>query len=393
MTSPRVVVTGIGLLAANADSPAAFAEALREGRSGVGEVTAFDPGPHFRQAAEVGELPPVRAGEEGLDRVSRLALAAARQAVEDAGLEGEGWCRSAPLFVGTSRGPARSLERLQRPLEVQERGEVLAEVPFASIGRNVARGLGLGGPVSTLTMACVSSSVAVGSAMDHLRRGDGEVALAGGADALTLLSYSGFSVLRAMTRSLCRPFDKGRDGMVLGEGAALLVLETREHARRRGARIYAELLGWAVSGDAHHSTSPHPEGRGLAAALDRALAEARLGPGAVDHVNLHGTGTRANDRSEALAVRRVFGDRRVPVNSLKPMIGHTLGGAGALELAGSLLGLEGGFIAPTLNWRTPDPECDLEVVAGEARELPLTALVSTKSAFGGANTAIVAGRP
>jgi 3-oxoacyl-(acyl-carrier-protein) synthase len=393
MTGPRVVVTGIGLLAANADSPAAFAEALREGRSGVGEVTGFDPGPRFRQAAEVGELPPAQTGEEGLDRVSRLALAAARQAVEDAGLEGEGWRREAPLFVGTSRGPAQSLERLQRPLEVQERGEVLAEVPFASIGRNVARGLGLGGPVSTLTMACVSSSVAVGSALDHLRRGDGEVALAGGADALTLLSYSGFSVLRAMTRSLCRPFDKERDGMVLGEGAALLVLETREHARRRGARIYAELLGWAVAGDAHHSTGPHPEGRGLATALDRALEDARLDAGAVDHLNLHGTGTRANDRSEALAVRRVFGDRRVPVNSLKPMIGHTLGGAGALELAGSLLGLAGGFVAPTLNWRQPDPECDLDVVAGAARELPLAALVSTKSAFGGANSAIVAGRP
>lgn len=401
--SARVAVTGIGLVAANADSPASFAEALREGRSGVGEVRGFDTGVAFRQAAEVRTMPAAAArdgdgpagarAEAHLDRVSLLAVAAGFQAVADSGLEGDGWRLAAPLFLGTSRGPAQSLERLQRPLEVHDRGELLEEVPFASIGRNVARRLGLGGPVSTVTMACVSSSVAVGCAIDAIRDGEAEVALAGGADALTLLSYSGFSVLRAMTRSLCRPFDRDRDGMVLGEGAAILVVESLERARRRGARIYAELLGWGVAGDAYHPTGPHPEGRGLAAALRTALAEARLDPEAVDHLNLHGTGTRANDRAEAQAVRRVFGDRKVPVNSLKPLVGHTLGGAGSLELAGTLLGLEGGFVAPTLNWRRPDPEIPLDVVAGDAaREVPLSVVVSTKSAFGGANAAIVAGR-
>ncbi len=388
MTEHRVVVTGMGILAANANSPVAFAEALREGRSGVREITRFDPGFPFRQAGEVA----YEGSDPYLDRVSQLVLAAAHQAVTDSGLDADDARRSIGVSVGTSRGSAQSLERLQRPREARERLAIIEEIPFSSIARNVARELGLGGTTSTVTMACVSSSLAIGRAMDAVRRGQASAMLAGGGDALTRLSFSGFSVLRAMTRSVCRPFDRRRDGMVLGEGAGMLMLEEREQAHRRGARIYGELLGWGSAGDAHHPTGPHPEGRGLVRAMELALSGALLPASAVDHINLHGTATRANDPAECAAVRRVFGEgsRGLPVNSLKPMIGHTLGGAGVLELAGSLLGMCGGFIAPTLHHEEPDPECDLAVVHGAAREQRVQVLMSTKSAFGGANVAIVA---
>lgn len=393
MSGHRVVVTGIGVITANANTTAEYADALRAGRSGIRGLTLFDPGFPFRQAGQVDV--PGEDGSEGrrTDRVSRLAVIAADQAVDDAGLErgGEALAR-AGLCVGTSRGPAQSLERLLVPCDGGAALWLMREVPFYSIARNVARHLGLSGPSSTVTMACVSSSLAIGRAMDAIRRGRTRVMLAGGADSLTTLSFSGFSVLRAMTRTTCRPFDRNRDGMVLGEGAGVLVLEELEHARARGARIYAELLGWGTAGDAHHATSPHPEGRGLAAALTAALRDARTAPEAIDHANLHGTGTPANDPAECHAVRRVFGEHcaRLPVNSLKPMIGHTLGAAGVLELAGSLLAMMNGFIPPTINSSEPDPRCDLDVVTGTARDCRVRTLVSTKSAFGGANVAIVA---
>jgi 3-oxoacyl-[acyl-carrier-protein] synthase II len=228
--------------------------------------------------------------------------------------------------------------------------------------------------------------------MDTIRWGRAPIMIAGGADCLTNLTFSGFSVLRAMTRSLCRPFDRHRDGMVLGEGAGMLVLEDREHAEARGARIYAELRGWGTAGDAHHPTGPHPDGRGLASAMAAALRRARVSPDEIDHVNLHGTGTPANDPAECRAMQHVFGARSedVAVNSLKPMIGHTLGASGVLELAGSILGMLGGFVPMTLNSQDLDPACRLDVVRERRREMRVRTLMSTKSAFGGANVAIVA---
>lgn len=391
MSETRVVVTGLGVMAANGRSAKSFAASLREGRSGVRTITRFDTGWPFRQGAEVD----LEETEPGLDRVSQLALAAARLAAEDSGFDrGEPEASRTGLCVGTSRGPALSLEALLRSSEAPERPALLEEIPFHSIARNVAWRLALGGPVSTVTMACVSSSVAIGRAFDTIRRGRASVMMAGGADSLTNLSFSGFSVLRAMTRTTCRPFDRDRDGLVLGEGAGMLVLEELEHARRRGARIYAELGGWGTAGDAYHATRPHPDGRGLASAMGAALRQARLCADDVDHVNLHGTGTQANDPSECQALRRVFGSRwdRLPVNSLKPMIGHTLGAAGALELTGTILGMLGGFVPPTLNGVERDPTCNVNVVRGEAREQSIDVVLSTKSAFGGGNVAILARR-
>ena len=386
----RVVITGIGVLTANADSARAYANALREGRSCVSTMRRFDPGWPFREAGEVD----LADADPTLDRVSQLAVSAAHQAVADALLPADGdWRRQAGVFAGTSRGPALALETALRCADAVHPA-LLAEIPFHSMARNVAGRLGLEGPRVTVTMACVSSSLAVGRATAAVRRGRVRVAVAGGADALTNLSFSGFSVLRAMTKTVCRPFDRRRDGMVLGEGAGWVVLEEAEHARQRGARIYGEVCGWGTAGDAYHPTSPHPEGRGLRRAMAQALEDARLPVDAVDHVNLHGTGTAANDPAECRGVEALLRERarRVPVNSLKPMIGHTLGAAGVLELAGSVLGMYGGFIPPTLNHEEGDPACPLDVVKGASRDTRVDTFISTKSAFGGANVAIVVRR-
>lgn len=387
----RVVVTGLGVLASNASSASELSDALRAGRSGIRDITRFDTGFPFKLGGEVR----LEESESGLDRVSQLAIVAARQAVTDSGLESESpWRKRAGVFIGTSRGPALSLEQLLASPDADDRQTLFEEIPFSSIARNVARLLGLTGATSTVTMACVSSSLAIGNAFDAIRRGRAEVMLAGGADSLTNLSFSGFSVLRAMTRSVCRPFGNGRDGMVLGEGAGILVLESCDHAVARGAKIHAEILGWGTAGDAHHATSPAPDGRGLAAAIRSTLRQAGLTPAEIEHINLHGTGTPANDVAESKAIHRVFGERasRIPVNSLKPMFGHTLGAAGVLELTASIVAMQGGFIPPTINTTELDPECDLNLVRGASLERKFDVLLSTKSAFGGANVAIAARR-
>ncbi|MCU1347284.1 MAG: putative 3-oxoacyl-acyl carrier protein synthase [Acidobacteria bacterium] len=389
MTVPRVVVTGMGILTSNATSAAEFSDALREARCGIRDITRFDTDFPFK----LGGVVDLEGDEDLVDRVSHLATYAARQAVEDSGLMPEELCEGSGVCIGTSRGPAHSLERLLSATTCAETSRALfEEIPFYSIARNIARTLALTGPVTTVTMACVSSSLAIGRAFDTIRRGRAEIMLAGGADSLTSLSFSGFSLLRAMTRSLCRPFDRRRDGIVLGEGAGVLVLENLEHAVARGAYIYAEIAGWGTAGDAHHATCPSPDGRGLTLAVRNALRQAEMTPGEVAHVNLHGTGTAANDPAECRAMQQVFGERarEIPVNSLKPMFGHTLGAAGVLELAGSILGMRDGFIAPTLNTEELDPQCDLNVVRGKSIEQTFEALLSTKSAFGGANVAIVA---
>ena len=389
----RVVVTGLGVLASNASSASELSDALRAGRSGIRDITRFDTGFPFKLGGEVCLVEEESESESGLDRVSQLAISAARQAVTDSGLESESeWRKRAGVFIGTSRGPAISLEQLLGSADADHREALFEEIPFSSIARNVARLLGLTGATSTVTMACVSSSLAIGNAFDAIRRGRADVMLAGGADSLTNLSFSGFSVLRAMTRSSCKPFGRDRDGMVLGEGSGILVLESYDHAVARGAKIHAEILGWGTAGDAHHATSPAPDGRGLAAAITSALRQAGLTPAEIEHINLHGTGTPANDAAESKAIHRVFGNRAssIPVNSLKPMFGHTLGAAGVLELTASILAMQGGFIPPTINTGELDPECDLNLVRGASLEKNFDVLLSTKSAFGGANVAIAA---
>jgi len=392
MSRPRVVITGLGVIASNGYSKDEFSQSLSTGRCGIRPTDRFGINGRSGQAGEVnlpGDSP------EEFDRVSQLAFNATLQALRDCGLDPEGsWREEAGFILGTSRGPAISLERFLRTTDSPADLALFREVPFSSIVRNVASRFGFGGAVSTVTMACVSSSLAIGRAMDFICGGRASVMFAGGADALTNLSVSGFSVLRAITPNLCRPFDERRNGMILGEGSGVVVLESLEHATRRGAKVYAELCGWGVAGDAHHPTRPHPEGRGLRQAMAGALQHSGMDASQIDFVNLHGTGTLANDPAECQALHQVFGSRAatLPVNSLKPFIGHTLGAAGVIELIGSLLGMAQDFIAPTLNCEQVDPKCGVDVVRGAGRAQRIDALMSTKSAFGGANVALVARR-
>jgi 3-oxoacyl-[acyl-carrier-protein] synthase II len=259
----------------------------------------------------------------------------------------------------------------------------------------VASCFGFGGLKSSVLSACSSGTVAVGYAADAIAWGQLDVALAGASDVLCRLTFSGFNALRLVDKEPCRPFCRSRQGMNLGEAAAMLVLEDLAQARRRGANIYAEVAGYGVRCEAYHPTAPEPEGKAVAALIEDALRAARISPDAVDHVNAHGTATPQNDQAEARGIRLVFGERarRVPVTSIKSMVGHCLAAAGAIEAATLALSIARGIVPPTVGFREPDPECDVDVVANEARRVPISCGVSTSLAFGGNDAALVMRRP
>jgi 3-oxoacyl-[acyl-carrier-protein] synthase II len=254
----------------------------------------------------------------------------------------------------------------------------------------VARHLELCGPRSTIMTACSSSATAVGVAADRVRLGQVDVAIAGGAEGLCRLTYAGFSCLRATSPDVCRPFDADRKGLNLGEGAAVLVLEALDHALARGAEVLALVAGYGITADAYHMTAPHPDGDGAARAMRAALDDAGLSPDDVDYINAHGTATPHNDAAETLAIKSLLGTRApsVPVSSIKSMVGHTLGAAGAIEAAASVLTIARGLIPPTVNLEHPDPAFGLDFVPGQAREQPVRVVLSNSFAFGGNNTSI-----
>jgi 3-oxoacyl-[acyl-carrier-protein] synthase II len=388
----RVAVTGLGVVSALGPDVASFEAGLRAGRSGIGPLTLFDPtGFRATLAAQAPEpAPPV--DPERLahaSRPDRFGLQAAFEAVRQAGLDARALADAALVF-GTGTGGLTSTEELVRAGD----GPPSLLIPHqpASVTDLVARYLGIHGPRTTIMTACSSSATAIGYAGDRIRLGHADVALAGGAEGLTRLTYAGFGCLRATAPGdePCRPFDAERKGLTLGEGAAVLVLEELERARARGANILAILAGWGITADAHHMTAPHPEGDGAARAMTMALADAQLAPDAVGYINAHGTGTPHNDAAETLAIKRVFGARApsLPVSSIKSMVGHTLGAAGAIEAVASVLALVGGFLPPTVHLRTPDPAFGLDFIPGAARDVRVDALLSSSFAFGGNNTVL-----
>jgi 3-oxoacyl-[acyl-carrier-protein] synthase II len=247
------------------------------------------------------------------------------------------------------------------------------------------------GPRLTVSTACSSGANALGIASDWIRQGRAAAVLCGGTDSLCRMTYSGFNALQALDARPCRPFDVDRAGLSLGEGAAMMVLEDEAHARRRGARVLGELVGYGVSGDAHHLTQPRPDGAGAVLAMRRALENAAVNADEIDYINAHGTGTPLNDVIETRAVKALFGGRayRIPISSTKSAIGHTLGAAGALEAVASLLALRAGFVPPTVTLENPDPECDLDYVPKRARAAELRTVLSNSYGFGGNNTSLV----
>lgn len=388
----RVAVTGIGVVSALGPDAKSFEAGLRAGRSGIAPLTLFDTaGFRTMLAAQAPEpTPPVDADKlQTASRPDRFGLQAAFEAVAHAGLDARALADAAVIF-GTGTGGLMTTEAFVK----DGGGPASLLVPHqpASVTDLVARHLGARGPRTTIMTACSSSATAIGYAADRIRLGHVDVALAGGAEGLTRLTYAGFGCLRATAPGdePCRPFDAERKGLTLGEGAAVLVLEEYERARARGATILAVVAGWGITADAHHMTAPHPEGDGAARAMQMALDDAKLSADAIGYVNAHGTGTPHNDAAETLACKRIFGARApsVPVSSIKSMVGHTLGAAGAIEAAASVLSLARGFLPPTVHLRTPDPAFGLDYIPTSARDVAVEALLSNSFAFGGNNTVL-----
>lgn len=406
----RVVVTGLGTvnpLGLDVDS---FWKAAREGVSGVGRITAFDTSDYkVHIAAEVGGFDPERYIERKearrLDRYDQLFWAATAQALADAGIdyeEDDPDAHRAGVMVGSGIGGILSFEGNYDTL--RDRGpDRVSPLAITQIISNMAAGLvsirfNLFGPNSCVVTACAASANAIGDAAEMIRRGDADVMVAGGAEApVCRFALAGFAQSRALStrnddpQGASRPFDADRDGFVMAEGAATLILEEREHAVARGAHIYAEVVGYGMSSDGYHITLPRPGGGGAARAMQNALDNAGMSKDDVDYINAHGTSTPANDPTETIAIKTVFGDGayRVPVSSTKSMTGHLLGGAGALESLVCIMAIRDGVVPPTINYTTPDPECDLDYVPNEARDHPVDVAMTNSFGFGGHNVALV----
>jgi 3-oxoacyl-[acyl-carrier-protein] synthase II len=383
-----VVVTGLGAVSPFGIGVKAFWQGIASGACAIRPITLIDTeGFRSRIAAEV---PGSVGGSARRARADRLALAAAREALDDARL-GADERREAALMVGAVGGGMLEVEAWYwaRWRGAREDPRAVRATLPTSHADVLAWRLGVEGPRETVVAACSSGAASLAMAAELIADGVVTRALAGGADALTRICYMGFNALRLLDPEPCRPFDGQRRGMSLGEGAAFLVLEEADSARARGATIYAELAGHAMTTDAFHVTSPHPEGQGMIRAMREALAAAGAAPREVAYVNAHGTGTLHNDRIEALALRAVFGEGGVLVSSTKSMIGHTMAAAGSLEALATVLALTHGVAPPTVHLATPDPEIPFDCVAGVAREAALTAALSNSFGFGGQNVTLM----
>jgi 3-oxoacyl-[acyl-carrier-protein] synthase II len=405
MENQRVVITGLGAVTAIGNTVPGLTAALKKGVCGIRPVSVFDT-TDFRThtGGEVRDFDPDvaiprRYRRKRMSRSDGMAMAAALEALADAGLSPlpDRLKPDVGVAIGGGAGGMLECEALYREYLAGERRlpfSQFASFCCASSADHIASALGLMGPKTTFMTACSSGGTAIGYARDLIADGMAEVMVAGGAEPLSRITYASFNGLQAVDPEYPKPFDKDRQGMSLGEGAGVLILESLDHARRRGARILGEVLGYGVSCDAHHMTAPDPSASGAIRAMTAALADAGIDPSRVDYINAHGTATPANDRMETLAIKSVFGDRAcdIPVSSTKSMHGHTLGAAGAIEGVVCALAIHHGFIPPTIHHTEPDPECDLDYVADGVRETPVDVALSNSFAFGGNNTTVILGR-
>jgi len=387
-----------------------FWRGVLAGKSAVRRPKSFDcSGFRSQVAAEVADFDASRYLDgrrlKRLDRFAQFAVVSALLAVHDAALDVGREDRSRiGVAIGSALGGLAFAEQqsaVYRESGIRSVDPSLAVSVFCGSGScNAAIELGLTGPVTANSSSCASGTISLGEALGFIRRGDADIVLAGGAEApLAPLCFGAFSVIRAMSccnsepEKACRPFDLLRDGFVMGEGAAVLVVEEIGRAVRRGARIYAELMGSSLTNDAHHMTAPHPEGAHAARAMSLAIADAGLSPADIDYINAHGSSTPLNDRTETRAIRSVFGDLadRIPVSGTKPLHAHSLGATGAIEAAICALAIEHSFIPPTLNLDHPDPECDLDCVPLVGRECRVGRVLSNSFGFGGINACVVLG--
>jgi 3-oxoacyl-[acyl-carrier-protein] synthase II len=406
--SQRVVVTGLGAITPLGLDVDSFYEGLLEGKNGITRIEAFDTekytckiGGEIKDFDATNYMDPKAARRN--DRFVHFAFAACKEAVARAGLDMD---QEDPdrvgVFIGSGIGGMDTIEKNCRKL-IEGGPRKVSPFMIPALISNMASGvigieLGAMGPNFSIVSACATGAHAIGESLKTLRLGEADVMIAGGSEAtITGLGYSGFCSMKAMTTNnddpahASRPFDANRDGFVMGEGAGLLVLETLKHAQKRGAEILCELVGYGASCDANHITAPHPEGKGLIGAMKRAMTSGKVNTGEIDYINAHGTSTPYNDKFETLAVKSLFGEhsKSLPMSSTKSMTGHLLGAAGGVESVACVRMLQTGNIAPTMNYQTPDPDCDLDYVPNEAREAKLSVAMSNSLGFGGQNASLI----
>ncbi|HEV8339356.1 MAG TPA: beta-ketoacyl-ACP synthase II [bacterium] len=407
----RVVVTGIGAVTPMGQGSVGLLEGMTSGRSGIRSITRFDAGRFSsRIAGEVPDFDPLASMDakraRRLDRFAQFGVAAARQAVQDAGLHFEDEDRDrAGVFIGAALGGGAFAEE-QHEIYLREgirriKPTLALAVFSGSASCNVAIEFGITGPTSANSDSCTSAAIALGEAFRFIREGETDLFLAGGVECpLAPLIFGAFDLIRAMStrndapEASCRPFDAGRDGFVMAEGAAILVLEEYSHAVRRDAPIYGEILGYGSTNDAHHMTAPLPSGRQAARAMRLAMEDAGLLPEQVGYVNAHATSTPLNDSIETTAIKLALGEAAytIPVSGTKPMHGHSLGASGAIEAALCMLALRHEYLPPTLNLVQPDPQCDLDYIPHEGRHAPVDYILSNSFGFGGINATLAFGR-
>lgn len=395
----RVVITGLGVISSIGIGWQEFWDSLIKGKSGISPVSSFDTTHHFtHNGGEVKNFNPEEFIQKdkinSLSRASQLALAAAKLAMEDTKLSPEeisdiliGTC------IGTTMGSVQTVEIIDELIvsgnNADLSDELICRVPTHSSPSMVAKSFNFLGPSMMFSNACAAGNYAVGYGFDLIRFGRADIVFAGGSEPLSKVAFTGFNQFSAVAPEKCQPFDKNRKGMMVAEGAGLLVLESLENALRRNVPVYAEILGYGLSCDAKHMTSPSVEG--ISQCMVKALEEAGIGREDVDYISAHGTGTLNNDRAECAAIKEVFGPRYkdIPVSSIKSMLGHTMGAASALEAIACCLAAKNDLVPPTINFETPDPECDIDCVPNQARKQIVNIALNNSYAFGGNNASLV----
>jgi len=396
----RVVVTGLGVISSIGIGKDDFWKNLVAGKSGISEVTTFDTSKYDNhRGGEVKDFDPSDfvTGKYAKDmgRASQFAVSASKLALEDAGVNFSKIKRSRMgVIVGTTMANAQALEQIDRHWIQKGEDDVWAttivKYPSNALADNIGRYLQIKGPNYVIPTACAAGNYSIGYSFDLIRTGRVDSMLAGGSDPFSRITFTGFSRLFAMAPEKCQPFDRNRKGMMIGEGAGTVVLEELEHAQRRKTPIYAEVLGYGLSCDARHMTAPEIEG--ITLMVERALKNSKISKDEVDHISAHGTGTPSNDKAECKALKAVFGEKfeKIPITSIKSILGHTMGAASVLEAIACILVLQNNIIPPTINYETPDPECEgVDCVPNRAKEKKVNIALNNSLAFGGNNACLV----
>ena len=395
--SKRVVITGLGVISSLGAGWQEFWQNLLQGKSGIGPVTSFDTSDQFtHNGGEVKHFRPEEHFSEGeilrMNRATQMGLVAARMAVQDARLSAEQLrTERTGISFGTNLGAVQAVEDIDLLItqNAAPSRELLGQAATHATPSAIAREFGVPGSTMMFSTACSAGNYAIGYGFDQIRLGRCDLVIAGASDAFSKVGFTGFNQFKAVAPEKCQPFDLERKGMMVAEGAGVLIMESLEHAQERGASVYAEVLGYGLSCDAYHMTSSSVEG--IARCMNKALSEAGISGDDIDYISAHGTGTPTNDRNECAALREVFGDRasRIPASSVKSMLGHTMGAASALESIVCALAVRDDMIPPTINFETPDPDCGIDCVPNVARKMTVRIAMNNSYAFGGNNACLI----